>query len=158
MAEIKVKLPQTGGCQCGAVRYELSGMPLTFYLCHCTECQKQSSSAFGESLRVRSADLRIDGQMAERLRTSPEGKSVLGRFCLKCGTRLFHSRPGYGETLNIKAGTLDDTSWLKPAGHIWTDSKQSWFEIGPGELSYPRQPENDHALIARWKKFTSISE
>ncbi|MCB1516964.1 MAG: GFA family protein [Hyphomicrobiaceae bacterium] len=152
MAEISIRLPQKGGCQCGTVRYELTGLPIVFYLCHCSECQKQSSSAFGESLRVRAKDLKIEGDLAERERISPSGKSVVGQFCPKCGTRLFHRRAGYAENLNIKAGTLDDTSWLRPAGHIWTLSKQTWFQIGPDEISYERQPENDDDLTARWRQ------
>ncbi|MFL6835047.1 MAG: GFA family protein, partial [Xanthobacteraceae bacterium] len=47
-----MRLPLSGGCQCGGVRYELSAEPLTVYVCHCTECQRQSGSAFALSLAV----------------------------------------------------------------------------------------------------------
>ncbi len=49
----------SGGCQCGAVRYEVQGTPHEIYVCHCRECRKQSSSAFGISVMVRSADVRL---------------------------------------------------------------------------------------------------
>ena len=52
MSGKKVVLPLEGGCQCGAVRYAISAAPLTLYCCHCTECQAQSSSAFGMSMLV----------------------------------------------------------------------------------------------------------
>jgi hypothetical protein len=53
----------TGGCQCGEIRYEIHGEPLTFYACHCRECQKQSASAFGLSLTVpREAVKIVQGQ------------------------------------------------------------------------------------------------
>ena len=55
--------PITGGCQCGAVRYTLRAPPVVFYICHCSECQTQSSSGFGESMRVRKADLEISGEL-----------------------------------------------------------------------------------------------
>ena len=48
-----------GGCQCGAIRYRVTGAPVTFYACHCTECQKQSASAFGLSLWVGRSDLQF---------------------------------------------------------------------------------------------------
>lgn len=157
----KIELPAfpiDGGCQCGAVRYTLHAPPVVFYICHCSECQKQSSSAFGESLRVRRADLTVSGDLAESGRDSPGG-GVVGQFCPKCGSRLFHARDTYAETLNIKAGTLDDTGWLRPAGHIWTQSRQNWVVIGPEELSYARQPEDgDAALIARWNEMTASDE
>lgn len=145
-------LPLTGGCQCGAIRYTLRGAPVVFYICHCTECQKQSASAFGESFRVRQDDLEVDGAVATFTRIGTSGNELACDFCPDCGTRLFHRRAKYSETMNIKAGTLDDTSWLRPAGHIWVRSKQPWVKIGANELTYERQPEDgDAALTARWE-------
>ena len=48
-----------GGCQCGAVHYEIRGQPKSLYVCHCRECQKQSASAFGISVIIKRADFRI---------------------------------------------------------------------------------------------------
>ena len=119
----KVTLPPppiTGRCQCGRVRYRITGRPIVFYLCHCTECRRHTSSAFGESLRLHRADLEIEGEMKCFTRLSESGKQHDGWFCPDCGVRIVHGTAG-SEQVNIKAGTLDDTSWLVPAGHIWTD-------------------------------------
>lgn len=154
----KVNLPQfpiTGGCQCGAVRYELNGPPVVFYICHCTECQKQSSSAFGQSLRINSGDLTVTGTYETIERKRDSGSIVAGDFCPNCGTRLFHRRPQYSETRNIKAGTLDDTSWLKPAGHIWTASKQPWVIIPDDAINHLQQPESFDAITEHWNKMTA---
>ncbi|MEF2551171.1 GFA family protein [Aurantimonas sp. A2-1-M11] len=143
-------LPLTGGCQCGAVRYEIRAAPQVFYLCHCTECQRQTSSAFGESLRVDPATLAITGEMATTRRVSDGGAVRLGDFCADCGVRIRHRSEGDPARVNIKAGTLDDTRCLVPAGHIWTDSRQSFVAIGANELAYPRMPDDGFAaLIAR---------
>ena len=144
------ELPLTGGCQCGAVRYELNAAPVVFYICHCLECQKQSSSAFGESVRVNIADLIIEGEVKTYQRNSSSGNILECDFCPNCGTRLFHRRQSYTTTLNIKGGTFDDTSWLKPAGHIWTSSKQTWVKIPEDALTYEKQPDNYDELIKRW--------
>ena len=48
-----------GGCQCGAVRYQLSAEPVALYVCHCRECRRQSASAFGISVRIRPAAARM---------------------------------------------------------------------------------------------------
>ncbi len=92
-----MKLPLTGGCQCGAVRYEIDAEPLTVIACHCTQCQ-QSASAFGMTVPVPRAALTITD----------------------CGVRLYHE-PANKAFLNLKAGTFDDTSWDQPRRHIWTE-------------------------------------
>ncbi len=144
--------PIGGGCQCGQARYSLNAMPIVLYICHCTSCQKQSSSAFGQSLRVNRADLKVSGKLRAVEKTADSGGIIKYQFCPDCGTRLFHYRSSYKETLNIKAGSLDDTSWLVPAGHIWTGSKQSWVKIPPDVLSYEKQPKNYDALIKKWQE------
>jgi len=150
---MKVNLPQfpiTGGCQCGAVRYLLKAAPVVFYLCHCTECQKQSSSAFGESVKVRAADVEVSGTLSLYTTVADSGNGKYCEFCPQCGTRLFHGRKPDAGTFNIKGGTLDDTKWLRPAGHIWTRSKQAFYVIGDDEISYPMNPDYE-MLTARWR-------
>ncbi len=149
--------PQAGGCQCGAVRYQLNAMPIVLYICHCTSCQKQSSSAFGQSLRVNRADLTITGQTNSAEKPAVSGGIMKYEFCPDCGTRLFHSRTNYHDTLNIKAGSLDDTKWLVPAGHIWTRSKQTWFNLPQNALTYEEQPDNYDKLSAKWRKMMGLT-
>ncbi|MCY0096470.1 GFA family protein [Hoeflea ulvae] len=147
-------LPLSGGCQCGRIRYRLRARPLVFYLCHCSECQRQTSSAFGESLRIRSEGLDIDPGLRCMSRESESGKQRQGWFCPDCGVRIWHGTSG-SEEINIKAGTLDDTSWLMPAGHIWASSKQKFMAISADEISYERQPEDNYAALKqRWQHMT----
>lgn len=106
-------------------------------------------------MRVRASDLEVSGRLGERRRDARSGP-VLGAFCPLCGSRVFHSRDKYGDTVNIKAGTLDDTAWLHPAGHIWTRSKQPWVALPKDGLIYSEQPpDKDAALIARWQAMLS---
>ena len=143
MAEFR----QKGGCQCGRVRYVLNARPEVIYCCHCTECQKQSSSAFGISVRVEAAAVEVTGTPSVFERPSASGL-VACDFCVDCGSRLFHRRPGYGERMNIKGGTFDETAWIRPAGHIWTASKQAWLCLPEGDLKYDNQPPDYEELIA----------
>lgn len=139
-----------GGCQCGAVRYRFSGRPLTLYLCHCGECQKQSSSAFGMSLWVPRNEFEItSGTPKFWTRSADSGGRVVCAFCPDCGSRLFHAGEPESETISLKAGSLDDTSWLKPAGHIWTKSAQSWVPI-EGAFVFETEPPDDETLIAHY--------
>ena len=142
-------LPWEGGCQCGAVRYFLHAPPLTLYACHCKECQLQSSSAFSLSMRVPAASVEMSGLTKITGRADRSSPPVVGVFCPKCGTRLMHRREGR-DTVNIKAGTLDNTHWIVPIGHLWTRSAQLGFAPPPGPLVYETQPETFDALIAAW--------
>lgn len=142
---------RTGHCQCGAVRYRLTGEPLTLFACHCTDCQRQSSSAFGMALWVKKADVEVlSGELKEWVRELPSGRRMACRFCPDCGTRLFHQVLGQEEVMSIKPGTLEDTRWLQPAGHIWTASRQPWVRLDEGSLRYPGNPDNFEALLAAW--------
>jgi hypothetical protein len=144
----------SGGCQCGQIRYEIHGKPLTFYACHCRECQKQSASAFGLSLTVPRASLSIvQGQPKTWTHESDSGRNVICSFCPNCGTRLFHDRSDNRATINVKAGTLDDPSWLRPVANIWTKSAQPWVVISAELLNYPGQPEDPQQLWEKWAEF-----
>jgi len=117
-----------GRCQCGGVKYQVTGTPVTVFACHCTECQRQSSSAFGMALWIRhgAAEL-LSGELRTWVRQTPSGKALECSFCPACGTRLFHKFLGQSEMMSIKPGTLDDTRWLEPAGHIWTRARSPGF-------------------------------
>lgn len=143
--------PYAGGCQCGAVRYLLRAEPLTLYICHCTECQKQSSSAFGMSMTVMRADVDIT-HGTPRVFERPAGEShrVVCSYCADCGSRLFHATTRRPDHMNIKPGTLDDTRWLKPVAHVWTRSAQPWVRIPDGMLTFPAQPPSHDPLVAAY--------
>jgi hypothetical protein len=135
--------PQTGGCQCGAIRYEITGPPVTVYACHCTECQTQSGSAFAMAAVIPGESFRITkGSPAMFARAINPAKTMECWFCAACGTRLYHMPGGTSySNRNVKPGTFDDTSWLVPAIHFWTRSAQQWVAIPDGATRYETQPE-----------------
>lgn len=146
-------LPYLGGCQCGRIRYEIRAEPLTLYVCHCQECQKQSSSAFGMSMSVPSqAVVVLQGQAKEWTRKSDSGREVTCLFCGNCGTRLFHKPARNSNIINVKPGTLDDTSWLQPIGNLWTKRAQQWMHISDRMLNFEGQPEDYAILQEQWKR------
>lgn len=147
--------PYSGGCQCGRIRYQLLAEPLSIYLCHCQQCQKQSSSAFGMSMPVpRSSVLITQGQPKQWSRQADTGREVMCLFCGDCGTRLFHNPARNPNITNIKPGTLDDTSWLQPVGSLWTRSAQKWVRIPEPMLNYEGQPDDYSLLWEQWKTTT----
>ena len=66
-----------GGCQCGRVRYTLTQDPVRLYACHCTECQRQSGSAFSMTMLVNEDGIDVTGTLKEFVRISDKGNSVV---------------------------------------------------------------------------------
>jgi hypothetical protein len=148
-----VVFPQYGGCLCGDVRYRLDEDPVTLYACHCTDCQRQSGSSFALTRVVRSEALEVvRGRPEERSVTLPDGRVKSARLCGRCATRLLFPSRVAGLS-GIEPGTLDDTSWLRPAGHIWARSAQPWVVIPEGALRFEQQPSDEGmmALVRAWK-------
>ncbi len=133
---------RTGGCQCGAVRYESAGEPLALYVCHCSECRKQSASAFGMSLLVPRFGFRVTmGVPQFWTRIADSGRRVDRAFCPDCGSRLWHERQGIADTVTIKAGSLDEPVDMAKAIHIWTSRKLPGMQI-PGEATqFSEEPD-----------------
>ncbi len=147
----RVPLPLAGGCQCGACRYEIGAVPLAVYVCHCLDCQRQSASGFGMSMPVPRTGFReTRGAPRHWRRTAASGRTVACAYCGDCGTRLFHAPERNDAIVNVKPGTLDDTSWLRPVAHLWTARAQPWIVIPSDVLRYPSQPESFDALFAAW--------
>jgi hypothetical protein len=130
-----------GGCQCGFVRYQLEGEPLGIAVCHCTECQRQSGSAFGMSIVIRREALRlIRGALKTFTRTADSGHAVVCAFCPDCGVRIYHEPRWLDGILTVKPGTLDDTSFLRPTMEVWTKRKHGWLELHGDVQSFESNP------------------
>jgi len=119
-----------GGCQCGAVRYRITGPPSRLAVGHCRDCQRQSGSAFGTSLAVAPTSFTLDaGALRSFEVVCDSGRTKICSFCPRCGTRIHHAGQG---GLSVKVGTLDDPSALRPEAHYLTDRKLPWIVIEAG--------------------------
>jgi hypothetical protein len=134
-----MKFPQTGGCQCGALRYEITKAPRMVYTCHCTDCQRLTSSAFSMAIVVAPEAFRFtQGEPRPLQKTADSGRVVTRWVCPQCGSWICSApKPG---SANVRAGTLDDTTWLLPTAHFWTRSKQPWIALPEGSRSFETQP------------------
>ncbi len=146
------KSKYTGQCQCGNIRYRINGEPLTFYACHCLDCQLQSASAFGLSLRVAVEDFDlIAGTLKFWSTTADDGSAKNCAFCPECGTRIYHASDDAAAPISLKAGTLDNISQLSPVAHIWTKRAHSWLDLEkPGTIICRGQPDDFGEIINAW--------
>ena len=82
-----MKLPQTGGCQCGKIRYEISETPQSVYACHCRDCQRLTSSAFSMGIVVPEAAFKLGGVEPRALqRLADSGRTSIRWGCPECGS------------------------------------------------------------------------
>ena len=146
-----ISKPGDGGCQCGSIRYRLTEKSQMLYVCHCRDCQKQSGSAFGMSLIMQSQHVEfIEGEETMRSWDTPgaDGRIKRCHFCPNCGTRIMHGSNVPGQSVSIKAGSLDDTRNLQPTAHIWLHSAQPWVAIDRERyLCFETEPRNKAELI-----------
>jgi len=149
--------PQSGGCSCGEIRYHVTEDPVTLYACHCTDCQRETGSSFGLTMVLRRDALDIvKGAPSEYEVTLADGRIKRARFCARCATRV--GGPSRAAGLDIlDPGSLDDTRWLRPAGHIWTRSAQPWITIPPDTIQIAEQPSDEEmlAIVRAWKREAS---
>jgi len=133
---------RTGGCQCGQVRYGLTGTPLNTYVCHCRECQKQSASAFGISVMVKSAEVRLlKGGLQRWSRPTDTGRTLACFFCAECGSRVWHGDKDHADEISIKGGSFDEPVDLTDATHIWTARKLPGVIIPERNRQYAGEPD-----------------
>ncbi len=132
-------MEQTGGCLCGAVRYTLTAEPLMCVTCHCKNCQRQAGTALSIIIGVPENAVSFTGELKTYNDTGDSGATVQRQFCPECGSPVFTRVEQPEGVMFIKAGTLDDTSSLKPAFHCYTKSKQDWIGLGgiPGFETVP---------------------
>jgi hypothetical protein len=145
-------LPLAGGCLCGAIRYEIGAYPLLLYACHCTNCQRQSGSAFAMNMPVAASAFRIvRGEPKGWRRLSPSGAEAISWFCADCAGRIHGSRPGRAESVTVRAGSLDDTSWFLPAAHFFMRSAQPWIRPAQDATCYETAPPDFEDLAKAWR-------
>ena len=126
----------SGGCLCGAVRYQLTGEPINVRLCHCRLCQKATGQAFFARALFPRDQVQIEGETAG-FRSSED---LERRFCPKCGTGVFAGRISTPERISVTLASLDEPDALKPEAQIWTSRRIGWVESLGGITEFDEFP------------------
>jgi hypothetical protein len=146
-----------GGCACGDIRYKLTNAPMIVHACHCRDCQKLTGSACAVKLWIERKFIEPSGAApVSRSVAAGSGKPHEIFSCAKCGTALwskYHAAPG--DTLLVRAGTLDNPAAVAPDVHIFTRSKAPWLELPAGARVFETFYKIDEVWppesLARWK-------
>lgn len=131
--------PQTGGCDCGTIRYRLEAPPLVVHCCHCRWCQRETGSAFALNAMIESDRVTLLAGEPEMVATpSASGLGQHVARCPRCRVALWSHYGGAGPVLRfVRVGTLDAPDALRPDVHIFTSSKQDWVRLDDDTPAYP---------------------
>jgi hypothetical protein len=138
-------LPQAlhkGGCLCGSVEITLTADPVAIGVCHCRDCQKQTSSSFSLVVLVPLAGVHVSGALARFDTRGDSGLPVERSFCPKCGSPVRTDSEGTRQQgiAIIKAGLLDNASALTPNLQIYCESEHPWLRDTNAIVRFPRMP------------------
>jgi hypothetical protein len=136
---IVMNIPFTGGCLCGAIRYECAAAPILMGNCHCRDCQRATGTAFAAAILVPRNAVTIIGEVKYYDTTGDSGGIVSRGFCPKCGSRLF-GKPPIRELMGIMAGSLDAPSEFQPGADFYVASAQPWDYMNPALPKFAKVP------------------
>lgn len=114
-----------GGCHCGAITYEAEVDPDKVTVCHCTDCQTLSGSAFRVVVLTDRFRL-LGGEPKIYLKTGESGRKRVQSFCANCGTPIYSADAAAPEIYSIRLGTVRQRAELPPKVQIWCRSALPW--------------------------------
>ena len=131
--------PIEGGCDCGGVRYRMTGAPLFVHCCHCRWCQRQSGASYALNAMIESDRVELLSGEPELVDTpSASGAGQQVARCPRCRIALWSHYPGNGPVVAfVRVGTLDQPDLLPPDVHIFTASKQPWVVLDSTTPAFP---------------------
>jgi hypothetical protein len=127
----------TGGCQCGAVRYEANGDPVFVALCHCSMCRRANAApAVGWAMYTEQQVQFVQGTLTHY------DSSVSARrgFCGSCGTQLTWTGEAAPGLIDLTIGSFDRPEVLEPSLHYWDSKRLPWLKFADGLPRHAQLP------------------
>jgi hypothetical protein len=123
-----------GSCHCGQINFRSEILPEEVEICHCTDCQTLSGSAFHTIVPAKEGSFEIlTGELKQYTKTADDGAKRIQSFCPECGSPICSSPPeGVSGVLRIRVGVLKQRDQLTPKMQYWFRSAQPWTQDIPG--------------------------
>jgi hypothetical protein len=136
-----------GRCHCGYISYEAEIDPEKIVICHCTDCQTLSGSAFRTVALTREDAFRLlSGEPKTYIKTGESGTKRVQSFCPECGTPIYSSTVGDGpKVYGVRAGTARQRDQLVPKTQLWCRSSLRWLAELGSALQVETQPPFDRS-------------
>lgn len=131
----------TGGCACGAVRYEISGEPIFSNHCQCRDCQRVSGTGHGSYLTFAGRkSVTLTGKATQRDVTGDSGGVKTHGFCPSCGSPVYLTFAGNPELFTVHAASLDDPGRYRPQVVTYAIRGHAWDGLDPALPKFDRMP------------------
>jgi|ERR1035438_1286807 hypothetical protein len=129
-----------GQCHCGQITFEAEIDPDAVRICHCTDCQTLTGSAYRVNVQTPATSFRLlSGQPKIYIKTAESGNKRAHAFCPNCGTPIYAAAPHDTQTYALRVGTLKQRTELRPSRQIWFRSSQPWVTDIRNVLQVERQ-------------------
>jgi hypothetical protein len=136
-----MKIPFTGSCACGAVRYESSAEPMVMLNCHCRDCQHASGGPSTSFVVVAKEAFKVlQGSLRFHQTSSEAGGQNHRGFCSDCGAPILSKPDAVPQIVAITAASLADPGWFQPAMNVWTSDAQAWDQMNPALPKFEKYP------------------
>ena len=129
-----------GGCHCGLIQYEAEVDPGAVGICHCTDCQTLSGSAFRTVVPANKSDFKLFGAPKIYVKTAESGNPRAQAFCPECGTQIYATSATDPQVFGIRVGTARQRAELRPRRQIWCRSALDWVMNLDAIARIPKQP------------------
>ena len=116
-----------GGCHCGHIRYEAEIEPGNVRICHCTDCQNLTGSAFRVTVPAPKAGFKLlSGQPKMYIKTAESGNKRAHAFCPECGTPIYAAAVTDPQSFGLRVGAIRQRRELRPTKQAWCRSALEW--------------------------------
>jgi hypothetical protein len=132
--------PTTGGCLCGALRYEARGEPMFAGFCYCADCRRASGGGSIGFMNFPASAVAFTGPARQFVSRASRGGDATRNFCPTCGSLVFGGVPGESDSHTLYAGSLDDPSGFQPTMAIFNRDRPSWAPLLPGLTVFETMP------------------
>lgn len=130
----------TGGCSCGAVRFEIRGEPIAMLDCQCRQCQQESGTGHQSHVTFQAAEVKLTGQTTAWEAVGDEGTRKVRTFCPTCGAPVSMTFPDIPDVFAVRASSLDDPGLYRPQMVVWAAAAQPWDRVDPALPHFERMP------------------
>jgi len=133
---------QSGGCLCKKITYTFDrASVISAHHCHCTDCQKSTGSGKATILLIPNESLQINGELKYYTVTGSAGSNVSRGFCAECGSPLISFVRENPDIKFIKAGSIDDSTWINADSNFWSSAAKSWSPVDETIHTFTHNPD-----------------
>lgn len=136
-----MKVPYTGQCNCGAIRYRGAALPSFSWICRCRDCQRASGSAHCPVLYVPRESLSVQGEVRYHTVLAESGNKVSRGFCAHCGSPMFILADLVPDLQGVWAASLDEPDGFEPVVQVWCNSARTWDTLHPHLPGIAKAPD-----------------